>query len=344
VGVEIKILNNKNHLSIISTYFDEFKNRQYHRLFQHKLKWQELLMKREDWYCIAIVKDYKIMALLPFCMRESHIGKVIISNPYPASYGGVLSINFPTYPLYYKIALYELVEFARNQNVDIITIFTSPFRKDIDLYRRFFKATYEYPKHYQWVSTDYKTNFTGNFRHNWHRAIKNGEANFVYQRTGAYLNDQIFDAWLKIVVDRLGEKNVNRVWLKDVASIGDFHWLEKLGQVAGGSIVIGQEKQDWCQDIYLRVIDTEGITTRYSSIYLDEKVISQFHGVTNFQSSPQKKDSIHEYKRRWGCYEDENYYLIKVLQNEQKFLDVGIDKVKELFPYYFVLPLNCYNK
>jgi hypothetical protein len=348
--MNIKIIN----FSEAEQDYRKFLKRQYKSLAQHSWAWQRVLAEwpGHTWKLLALC-DYSnnIIGCIPFCQKQTELGKVIMSSPLSASYGGVLHIEECDWHDVYKILLHELMEYAQSEKVDIISIFSSPFRDDVKYYRDYFKPTYEMAKFYQYIPNVNSIDECGNskFRNNVRRSVRKvEESGFMLQHS---TDSSLVSQWYDVVTERFCDIKAVPVaqdfYVAIMKYLGEEGLAELLyvttpqGIIGGGIFLYG-----WCQDIYLRVATTPMLTSGVST-YLDYqgllRGIEKDVNAHNFQSSPSKDSATYQYKQSWGCLEENNYYFVKVIGDEKKFLKAGKTMTSDSFPYYFVLPYSIYE-
>lgn len=335
--------------------FRRFNARQYRMLAQHSWAWQSVIAECGDWTwnALSLMDESDVVACIPFCERETDIGRVAMSSPLAASYGGVLHVEECDRAAVYRRLLRELHTYCRDSNIDIVTIFSSPFRDDLELYRRHLQPTYTVDKFYQYIPGGYSPDTLSNskFRNNLARNLRHAQDNGLeFRKTSCAESDLIEEWYVDILRPRLNDIDATpppKHFLKAIAEklgpeeLCEFAFVEHDGRmVAGGLFLSG-----WCQDIYLRAAKSEYLKAG-ASMFLDYQMLrSGFETDTNahnFQSSPSRESQSYAYKRSWGCVEDSTCYFVKVLTDETKFFEAGIKSVTKAFPYFFVLPYSEY--
>lgn len=332
-----------------------FLKKLYKPLAQHSWEWQTLLSNWSgiEWKMICVLDENEdILACINFCVKENHIGKVMMSSPLPASYGGVLHIKEDHKAEYYEKLLDTWIKYGIRNNIDIISIFTSPFRDDKDIYCDFFKPDYIFEKFYQYipVSSD-KNDYISHANRNLKRNIKKYDASDIQVIIEKYPNKDILKQWYdEILTNRFNEINAIlmpfELIFNLVEAFKDSDQLEFIGLVknkkliSGGIVLYG-----WCQDIYLRATTSEELK-RGSGVYFDNIIFQRASDrncrFINFQSSPNRLSNSYNYKKQWGCEENNTYYLTKVLTNKEKFLNLGVEEITKSFEHFFVLPFNIF--
>lgn len=334
-----------------------FNKRQYRMLAQHSWPWQKVLATYGGWQWKAIglfESPSYMVGCIPFCEREADVGKVIMSSPLPASYSGVLHIDDCDKEGIYANLLRTLIEYAMDRKVDIVTILTSPFRDDAELYVKHLRPTYSLGKFYQYLPGKIhpKKNLKSKFRNNLKRNLKKAQTNGLKFKYSKRMATEKVNTWYSnILVNRFGDigaKPPSRRFLLKILEelgpegLGTFSYVEHEGKmVAGGIFLYG-----WAQDIYLRAASTDYLKMG-ASIYLDymmlEKGFELKVNAHNFQSSSSRTSPIYKYKKQWRCSEANTYYLVKVLTDPNKFIKLGSEKVAKLFPHFFVIPFSTYG-
>jgi len=347
--VDIRILNFPD----CEDDYRSFVGQQYRHLAQHSWAWQSLLANWENltWKAVALFSSTKeIIGLIPFCITESDLGVIAMSSPLSASYAGVLHVEDCNREVVYKTLLEAFIDYTISQGVEILTIMQSPFREDIELYQKYFKPDFSFPKFYQYIDTpDFEKNINRNGLRNLKKA-RDHQLEIKYFDT----NDVAAVAdFYDILTERLHDKHSDVPYPKEFYSeLMKNLWPEGYAELSGlyhnGELVTaGISLFGWCTDIYLRLTRTSALSPLGAGWFFDYETIKRgfekkTHAV-NFQSSPSKDSSVYLYKKQWGCVEKDTHYLVKVNKNIDKFLKAGKDEVAKAFPYFFVLPFDVYH-
>ena len=336
--------------------YRSFNERQYRPLAQHSRAWQAVLDAYGgwNWRCLGLCEGKDLMACLPFCERETDIGKALMSSPLPASYGGVLHINECDVEEVYRKLLTELQTYAKDKRFDIISILTSPFRDDISFYEKHFSPDYTLTKFYQYLpgagAPDEFSNskFRNNLKRNLRKAKENGFRIERYCEPPKGMIETWYETILSKRMNDIGAPSIPlRLFKKIAEQLGpeklcEFAFVMKDDEmVAGGLFTYG-----YCQDIFMRAAKTEALKTG-AAMFLDYHMLKRGHDLKakahNFQSSPSRESPGYAYKKNWGCLEGDTHYLVKAIGSEEKFIKAGKDAVIKAFPHFFILPFSVYG-
>ncbi|SKB67177.1 hypothetical protein SAMN02745120_2583 [Acetoanaerobium noterae] len=338
---------------------DEIKYRRFYQnmtipLAQHSWEWQCVIANWPtiEWSALALLDCVgEIEACIPFGCISNSIGKIIMSSPLPASYGGVLLSKKANPEHCYKRLLTELIEYAKKNGIDLISIFTSPFREDYHMYKEYFMHDYELLKTYQYIDinkNEVENLMNRNIKRNLKKSLQN---NLIFFQTQNPSKDLIDEWYNKVVLPRFYNKGANipdiklfyliASYLKD-SGMFKFSYIRKNKEMVSGGVNL----YGWSEDIYLRVSNQNGLELGAGVLfdYLSIKD-GEYSNISyiNFQSSPTRDSTSFKYKQQWGCQENPCYYLVKVITDVRKFTKINIDMILKQFPYFFVLPYDVWN-
>ncbi len=338
--------------------YKSFNLHQYRMLAQHSFSWQRMLAEFEqwEWRMVCVYNDTSdIVGCLPFCVSESNIGKVLMSSPIPASYAGVLHVEDCNTENVYECLLSTLIEYANDHHVDIVNIFSSPFREDHLFYQKYLEPTYTVKNFYQYLGgeTDLERPYNSKFRNNLKRSLRIAEENsFRVQHTSSPVDELLSEWYNNVLMPRFRDISASVTPLKVYKAIAnnlgkenlfEFAFVEYQGKMVGGGVFL----YGWSQDIYLRATLSEykklgaGILLDYTMLKrASERNVNAY----NFQSSPSRESSSFMYKRGWGCKEGNTYYYTKMLTNISKFIKAGKQAVSCAFPHFYTLPYFLFNE
>lgn len=328
----------------------------YRPLAQHGTAWFRLLAAYDQWdfRLLALLEGDALRAWLPFCVRRSGIGTVMMSNPLSASYAGVMHDAAYPAPEAYRAMLRAYMDYGEEIRADLAVILTSPFRDDLPLYDAHFRPDYRLVKFYQYLTTDDPqerfgdSRFRNNLARNLNRAQKAGiRVSFTGQPAVTLVSE-----WYRTILtprmneigaSPLPEKFLIRLCesLTDSGLMSFASVFQNDTLLGGGFTLFG-----WCQDIFLRACTREAMGLG-AGMLLDDALIREglrrgVHAI-NFQSSPSRDSASYAYKRQWGCREGETAYLVRVLGSVAPFLQAGPEAVAAEFPGMFVLPHAAYK-
>lgn len=337
--------------------YERFTQNQYRPLTQHSLEWQRLLgsFSQWEWNALGVIEDTELIGCVPFCVSRTELGSVLMSSPASASYSGVLHVADCNREAVYDKLCKGLVIYAKDHNIDIVSIFSSPFRNDLDLYNKYLKPDYSMKKFYQYIpgnteiGTISNSKFRNNLNRNLNKALKHGFEIMLLDNP----DEKIFDNWYDNVLlnrmDQIGGAVLSRTFLFNMieqllpTKQLEFAYIaENNNIISGGIFLFG-----YAEDIYFRA-STDKAMRDGIGMYIDwhmiKRGLDKNVSAINFQGSPSRESESYGYKKRWGCLEDETAYMIKITGDIKPFIKAGKEKVTEMFPHYFVLPYSVYGE
>ena len=339
------------------TVYRDFNRYQYRMLAQHSWPWQKVLATFGgwEWHALGVFDESgHLVGCIPFCETSADGVRVIMSSPLPASYAGVLHVEDCDRTKIYKILLESLCDYAGDHGVDLVTILTSPFRDDAELYTKHLQPTYTLKKFYQYLpgGSDPKKFSNSKFRNNLKRSLRRADAHGLAIGYPASVTRDHLSRWYSDVLEtRFREIAATPPPREFIAGVIEELGPEGLGEFAcieheGKIVAAGLSLYGWVQDIYLRAS-----LCRYmkmgAGMLLDYRTLERgYHRNVNghnFQSSPTRDSAVFAYKQQWGCLEDFTYYFVKVVSDSRKFTRMGKEEACRLFPHFFILPYHVYK-
>ncbi len=304
-------------------------------------------------YIVKIDDENNILAVLPFILYKNKLANIINSLPFIA-YGGITCGEYNKKELFNELLCF-LDNFAKDNNVLLITLCTQPFKQnDYELYKEIFKPDYERKNFYQYIDLkkdifeEMKAKFKGNLKRN----IKKCKEKYNVQVKESYdLNDLRY--WYdKVYVKRLTETHCAiypyKVFEAFITEINKYK-IKMLYGLRDGKIIAGglYLNQGICVDNFMRVVDTESLHTQVGT-YLDylsiQYAIKNKVEFYNWQSCDEIGSSIFKYKEDWGSDIGYHYYLTKVTGDITELKNTPLSIVKKEFKGIYVMPYEELNK
>ena len=119
-----------------------------------------------------------------------------------------------------------------------------------------------------------------------------------------------------------------------------FYFAELEGKIIGALIMI------WSKAVasyYLPCSLNEFRTYQSNTLLINtalEEAKNRNIKIWNWESSPSVESGVYKFKKKWGS-EDTTYNIfLKLLKNEDFFVELGKEKISKLYPNFFVFPFN----
>ncbi|GEM_PF-2385572 len=339
-----KIIASENEYSLINQFVDKY------ALVQHSIKNINIYSSIPDFnykYIACFNEANKIVGVLPFVHYNGAFGDVIHSMPF-IGYGGGYALS----EVYLESLISELISYAVNNMILLITICTPPFTQDYKKYSRILKPDFEQENFYQYIELD--NNFlkamNSKNRNNLKRNLR------IAEKNGVYLKEDYSESYLaywyeKVYVPRMRETK---------GAIYPFEVFNELRKSLGGKRLLIQYamndngiigaglflKQQVSLDNFMRVVGSEhqrtnaGILLDYWSLQYAQNNGYSFY---NWQSCDSIDSPIFNYKKSWGSEVGIHYYLTKVINPIDSLRNALISDIKEKYEGIYVMPYSKLN-
>lgn len=272
---------------------------------------------------------------LPIFIRKTKYGNVANCQPGYSSYA-------PTLP----DEIMKIFNMLRGFDVDIFTYVTAPlFLKNMkSKLFNLFDTTIVNP--IQYVNLRSVGNVMDNYRSDVKFKIRKiNKKKVLSVKTG----NEYLSEWYKIHVKRS---------LEQKSQVIEYDYFRKLleldnsylscvfykNMMIGGAIFL---KNEYHVDYYRSAFDSKYFYLDGNTFLLNEELnIAKMQDISvfNMHSSAKINDGTWNFKKGFGCYETEHYYLIKQLGNVHGFLHSPVKEIKRMFKGYYVLPYNKISK
>lgn len=336
--------------------YEEFVARCSGALAQHTLEWRDAICgfaEDEPLYLLARAGG-RVVGVLPAFLYECSLGNLMLSLPFPPSYGGIaVETGSPHKEAVYAALLARLTEEGRRHNCLLVTICTPPFFGDVSLYRKHFRPDYELENFHQYL--DLKADFTpgdgtvqpknlrDNIKRNIERARKCG------LRVSLADDDERFARWYEIHCQRMAEvggqalprplfEGLRRHLLE--SRRGAFAYALDGEKIIGGALVVGLNQ---VIDYYMGSSDSAHAKSQPNSLLMSELMkLAHERGYRywNWQSSHSRESPVYHYKAGWGSHEGNHYFLTKALGDISELKRTPLPVVREKYRWRYVLPYS----
>ncbi|APF23413.1 hypothetical protein [Clostridium butyricum] len=346
-------MNNRSGDKMQCRIVEEYHTASYNKFKENNIVQKDIVMSRVykkmnnfSYRYLICEEEENCLGVFPFILYDNDIAKIINSMPF-LGYGGI-SVDEIQKEEIFKCMIDYITDYAKNNDVTLITICTEPFDKNCDLYDKYFKADYKSKNFFQYIDlkNDIFQNMKSKFRGNLKRNIKKCSERYGIKIIESYeLNDLKY--WYEnVYVNRLKEtgcsiypyevfktiiENIEKKRIKMYYGISE-------GKIIGGALYLNQLNSI---DNYMRVVSTKYLHTQLGT-YLDylsiKYAIENDVKYYNWQSCDQIGSSIFKYKEDWGSKVGYHYYLTKAIKDTETLKKIPREKIRENFKGIYVLP------
>lgn len=296
--------------------------------------------------------ENQCVGVFPFVLYKNVITNVINSLPF-LGYGGI-SVQKDNRDEIFKCIVEFVEDFAKKNDVSLITICTEPFEENYDLYNKYLPCDYEMKNFYQYINLkeDVFTKMKAKFRGNLRRNIKKCHERFGIEIKESYAVEDLQYWYDNVYVKRLTETHCSIYPIevfKTILSKVDRNRIKMLyglceGKIVGGALYLNQGRS---VDNYMRVVSTDYLHTQLGT-YLDylsiNYAIDNKVEYYNWQSCDEIGSSIFKYKEDWGSEIGYHYYRTKIMKDITELKNTPLEKIKQNFKGIFVLPYDEFKK
>lgn len=298
---------------------------------------------------LAYDANKTVSGILPFCLYSGRAGKIIYASPFFA-YGGPWS----TSDIVIKQLLENLFQYAKEQEVFVVTLSTSPFmpKKHVVETIKAFQPTYTLPNFYQYSFLDkHPTERLKSKRHSAViKSINTSIKSDLLIRRAQSQSD--IETWISIYSESLknigatpfpAEFLLNMLKGEYNKSYYDLSLVIFESEIIGGNLYL---KGEQIVDYYCSAFK-EGFRQLQPNTFLlnqaFETFIDEGYAYFNWQSSP-GKSGVYQYKKNWGASIGYHYYLTRVMGDISPFTSMTIEEVRYEYPFMFVLPYKVWER
>ena len=337
--IKVELLKQENE-----NEYTQFLNTCEYGMAQHTLGWRKVveeLLRDESYYFVA-KENGKIVGVLPTFIKEHPLGNIMNSIPFAGGYGGVVTrYNIKNKKNIYKALLHEMVRYAKEKACILVSISTSPFSMDLDLYMALFKPDYILPNFIQYIDLEKHVNYKRDIR----RKIRKAIAHKVEITEDDSMNNlqSFYEIYKKRMIQLRGKMYPPpffEIVKKKASEISKFFFAIYEGEIVSGILLIYNNR---IIDDFIAVMDMDYSFTEANSLminYAIEWARKKGFKYWNWQSLPSKESGGYNFKARWGSLDGEHYYLTKVLGDLTALKRCGIEQIKQEYEWYFVIPYD----
>ena len=324
---------------------------------QQSTYWAEAIRQigpDEPLFLMACEGDDAI-AGLPLYYYDGPAGGILTSVPQAGPLGGIFVRPASRREDAYAALLEEALRIARARRCLTLTIMSSPFEDDHDLYERFLAPDFSYQSFTQvvplakavrgteWVLPD-------NAERNPGRTIRKARAAGLTARLAESAEE--FRRWYRIherrhrelsltplpysLLDRLrGALFPRQRAFLQIVMAGD--------DVAAGCLFV--HHRDIC-DAFIMSMNSDFAPSAPNYLLVERALFTMAaRGVRimNWQSSPRRGHGVYSFKRQWGSEERPYYFLTKLFCNRRDLMALGAEGVRAGYPGHFVAPFDGFK-
>jgi len=290
----------------------------------------------EETHYIAYESDGKISGVLPLCIIKNKLGNIMNSLPYHGSYGGIVCDNKNLY----ETLIEDAIKLAKEKDCVLFTIVSDPFSDKHKEYIKIIKPDYIYEN---FMTYNELNNLSFNKKIRWD--IKTPEKHMVSVNFNQTKENvlKFYEYYKELMVD-YGSRCVPEKYFLDVfeklvpENKAKFIFGEKKNKIIAGIMLINNKN---IIDYIFSAYDKKYRSSQINSLLIYEGMKwakSQEIDIWNWQSCKSKSNSTFNFKKKWGAIEGKHYYYTKVLGDIKPLLNIGFDKLREIYKWYYVLP------
>lgn len=338
-AVEAKMLESNDMLEY-KRFLEKCKN----SVVQHTLEWGVVLENTgtdKPLFLVAKNGD-RIVGVMPCFLYNGRFGSILVSNPYPAGYGGVIARKGFKKEVIYRELYSRFLEVAKQNGCAIATVVTTPFIRDLELVKDSLKPDFVQTDYIQFVDLRKKPAYNRSVKRNIRKALINGlhvseddsEANIsewyyrIHLQNMKYLySDHLPLSFFLDIKKYLTPRKAKFLFLKNRANT-----------LVGGAVLIFHND---VLDVLMRSVDLnysrQGGTVllmAYAIKFARERGFKIF----NWQSCGFREDGIYEFNRRFGSEIERYYYATKIISDAGPFKNANPEEIEESYKWHYVLP------
>ena len=290
------------------------------------------------------------VAALPLYLYEHELGNIMTSIPQPGPLGGIFhreDTSIDKIHEIYMCLLLKAVEIAQHNHCMSLTFITNPFNNDIDFYEKYLSPEFVFENFTQYIPLTQSVHRSHGHRNNLNKAKKFG-FNVKFCETLEELRK-----WYEIHNKRhveigttpleycLFENMFQQLVTRHKAQLV---LVKDDDEIASGAFYIYHRR---VLDVFMLSLNSEYAkfapnysNTDYSVRWAKELGITIF----NWQSSPNKKCGVYQYKKQWGSVDSPYYFVTKILCDPRTIQEIGIDNLKQQYEWHYVLPYEVFKK
>lgn len=336
--------------------YEDFLNRCEFSSIQHDLDWRNVIcdLKKDEPYFVVAKEHKKIVGVLPLYYYKCKFGNLLTTAAW-YTISGIINSKEVQRQEIYKALLDYSVNLAKELDCVALSVGTSPFLNDKELYLDYFKPEYVLENFIQAIKLSDVFNEEGNVIHPIYISRRSGIIRNLRkaQRQPITISEErtrnSVNEWFRIHEKRMSELGAIPIPRELFNSIlnnmvpnekGIFLFAFYKDRMISGSVFLFNKKK---MDAFMISADSNYLkfgvnylVVKYVLRYANKKGISFF----DWLSSPKKDDGVYEWKRRWGSHERTFLYLTKILGDISQWKSMDLNKLKESYPFHYILPFN----
>jgi predicted N-acyltransferase len=329
--------------SLKKQYQDLYSNSAY-PLPENSWEWVEALssVDRHQLSGVAWEENGTLLAAVPAFIKRSSIGSIMMSIPFPDTYGGVIVRIGVDIELAYSIILRGLVEQAVRRGASALEIGQSVFRSDLELYLQYLQPDEVVPVSYEYteLGTDPFERLTSHrryFRRRLQKAYETGvtistttDLDILKQWYHEILRSRYNDIGGKLPRFKLYQAVFERLQPKGMAKL--FCAWQNTYLIGGGMLLLSR----FSANMYERTVVTNALKTG-ACVLLDYCAINAAiqHGCKYYDWAYSPTPGVRQYKEQWGALGGIRYHFVKLISvTMNRFLEIR-EAIGRESPHYF---------
>ncbi|MEO8769689.1 MAG: GNAT family N-acetyltransferase [Ferruginibacter sp.] len=287
-----------------------------------------------------------IIAVLPGFIKTSNVGTVYNAMPFFGPNAGVLAtIEHNTYEVHEALINYVCDQLNGFENI-LSAAFYTPFLSDnVEWYKQILQTDLVVDKYTQYLDIQ-STELSAKIKYDLRKAEKAGLT------LSTDINDEKVNTLFEIYTQNCIDYSIPpkpKSFIESLASASrkgeqvDFCFAHYENEIVGGMIVLYSATT---LSYYLPCSLTSARTIQPVTVMIDHALQqAKQRGLKywNWESSPTKESGVYKFKEKWGSIESEYKIFIKTFCSKEKFVEIGKEKIAEVFPYFFVYPFHLIN-
>lgn len=307
-------------------------------------------------YLLMAKEGETVVGILPAYLYRHPLGNILTSVPQPGPLGGVSADpDYPDRKLIYKELLGAMEEVARAEGCITMTVITSPFSDDRELYEGCGPWEFTLENFCQAIRLEEFFEPDGTVAHRgYHRRSSNLGRNMAKARGSALTvretdDDRTLDVWWEIHRERfetIGARPLPRELFSSFrrwmihGGKGTFLGAFVEDTLVGGAWYV---HHDGVMDSYMPSANELGLSL--GAYYLIAEVSlhkARDLGVKwyNWQSSSSRTSGVYRFKAQWGSHDLTYAFLTRVVGDISSLCEAQEDEVRQAYRWHYVLPFS----
>lgn len=344
---------NLNNLEVKNSEINQdicdFVIKQNHAMIYHSNEFIKLLASylncRTSW--LSVFYQGELLAVMPYCICESNIGKVYNSLPFYGSNGGLLcSKDIQQEELIYKVAIEKFYSLAKNDKALSATIISNPSYGGHEFYEKWSCYTYKDErigqiKHLPVNKTELLNTYDQPRPRNIRKALNSG---VIVTRSN---NDEDFDYLIKTHQENIKSigglyksKRFFQQLRKNLSSDMYSLYTAKLqGETIAALLILNYGTT---VEYFTPCISEQHRPTQALSLlihYAMECAVDNNMEIWNWGGTWLTQGGVYDFKKRWGTKDYSYYYYTRVF--DKSITCINREVLLEKFKNFYVLPFSA---